>query len=68
MNIFHLELMLNQDCDMDNVKQIVASYEGAELDENNYIVYYNTCLEKVIDLLEQLYPYRYGIEVTKETF
>ena len=68
MKISHLKLTLNQDCDMDDVKQIVASYEGAKLDENNYIVYYNTCPEKVVDLLERLYPYRYGAEVTNETF
>lgn len=68
MIIAHLKLTLNQDTDMAAVKEIVAAYEGAELDENNYIVYYNTYPNKVMELAEELFPFRYGMEVTNETF
>lgn len=68
MIIAHLKLTLNQDADMAAVKEIVAVYEGAELDENNYIVYYNTYPNKVMELAEELFPFRYGMEVTNETF
>lgn len=68
MIITHLKLTLNQDADMAAVKEIVAVYEGAELDEDNYIVYYNTYPNKVMELAEELFPFRYGMEVTNETF
>lgn len=68
MRIAHLKLILNQDADMAAVKEIVAAYEGAKLDEDNYIVYYNTYPNKVMELVEELFPFRYGMEVTNETF
>lgn len=68
MRIAHLKLTLNQDADMAAVKEIVAAYEGAKLDEDNYIVYYNTYPNKVMELVEELFPFRYGMEVTHETF
>lgn len=68
MTIFHLKLWLKQDADMLAVREIVAAYEGAKLDEDNYIVYYNTYPNKVTELAEELFPFRYGMEVTHETF
>lgn len=68
MIIFHLKLWLRQDADMLAVREIVAAYEGAKLDEENYIVYYNTYPNKVTELSEELFPFRYGMEVTHETF
>ena len=68
MTIYHLKLWLRQDADMLAVREIVAAYDGAKLDEDNYIVYYNTYPNKVIELTEELFPFRYGMEVTHETF
>lgn len=68
MTIYHLKLWLRQDADMAAVREIVAAYDGAKLDEDNYIVYYNTHPNKVIELTEELFPFRYGMEVTHETF
>ena len=68
MTIYHMKLWLKQDADMLAVKEIVAAYEGAILDEDNYIVYYNTYPNKVTELTEELFPFRYGMEVTHETF
>ena len=68
MTIYHLKLWLRQDADMLAVREIVAAYDGAQLDEDNYIVYYNTYPNKVIELTEELFPFRYGMEVTHETF
>lgn len=68
MTIYHLKLFLKQDADMLAVREIVAAYEGAKLDEENYIVYYNTYPNKVTELSEELFPFRYGMEVTHETF
>ena len=68
MTIYHMKLWLKQDADMLAVREIVAAYEGAILDEDNYIVYYNTYPNKVTELTEELFPFRYGMEVTRETF
>lgn len=68
MRITHLKLFLNQDADMAAVREIVAAYEGAKLDEDNYIVFYNTYPNKVYELVEELFPFRYGMEVTNEVF
>lgn len=68
MTIYHMKLWLKQDADMLAVREIVAAYEGAVLDEDNYIVYYNTYPNKVTELTEELFPFRYGMEVTHETF
>lgn len=68
MTIYHLKLWLRQDADMLAVKEIVAAYKGAKLDEDNYIVYYNTTPNKVTELADELFPFRYGMEVTHETY
>lgn len=68
MTIAHMKLWLKQDADMNAVREIVAAYKGAKLDEDNYIVYYNTYPNKVTELVEELFPFRYGMEVTHETF
>lgn len=68
MTIYHLKLWLRQDADMLAVKEIVAAYEGAKLDEDNYIVYYNTYPNKVAELTEELHPFKYGLKITPETF
>lgn len=68
MTIYHLKLWLRQDADMLAVREIVAAYEGAKLDEDNYIVYYNTYPNKVTELAEELFPFRYEMRVTHETF
>lgn len=68
MVIYHMKLFLRQDADMLAVREIVAAYEGAKLDEDNYIVYYNTYPNKVVELIEELHPFKYGVETTKEIF
>lgn len=68
MTIYHLKLQLKQDADMLAVREIVAAYEGAQLDEDNYMVFYNTYPNKVTELSEELFPFRYGMEVSHETF
>lgn len=68
MKISHLKLTLNQDCDMAAVREIVNAYEGAKLDENNYTVCYNTYPNKVIELIEELHMFTYGLKVSNETF
>lgn len=68
MIISHLKLWLRQDADMLAVKEIIAAYEKASLDEDNYIVYYNDEPHKVTKLLEELFPFRYGMDMTNETF
>lgn len=68
MTISHLKLFLKQDCDMNAVKEIVAAYEGAKLDENNYIVYFNTYPNKVGELAEELHAFTYGLNVTNEVY
>lgn len=66
--IAHMKLWLKQDADMNAVREIVAAYEGAKLDEDNYIVYYNTEPRKVNQLIDELHTFKYGIEITNEVF
>lgn len=68
MTISHLKLYLKQDCDMNAVKEIVNTYEGAKLDENNYIVYFNAHPNKVGELVEELHAFTYGLKVTNEVY
>ena len=68
MTIYHLKLDLKQDADMLAVKEIVAAYEGAILDEATYTVYFNTHPNKVIELVEELHPFTYGLKTTSETY
>lgn len=68
MTISHMKLWLKQDADMAAVREIVAAYEGAKLDEDNYIVYYNTYPNKVSEIIEELHSFRYGVTVTNEVF
>jgi hypothetical protein len=53
---------------MNAVKEIVNAYEGAKLDENNYIVYFNTYPNKVGELAEELHAFTYGLNVTNEVY
>lgn len=66
--IAHMKLWLKQDADMNAVREIVAAYEGSKLDEDNYIVYYNTEPRKVNQLIDELHTFKYGIEITNEVF
>lgn len=66
--IAHMKLWLKQDADMNAVKEIVAAYKGAKLDEDNYIVYYNTEPRKVNQLIDELHTFKYGVEITNEVF
>lgn len=68
MIITHLKLWLNQDSDMEAVKVIVSLYKGAKLDEDNYIVYYNSEPENVIALSSHLLRFKYRIETHNEEF
>lgn len=64
MTIYHLKLNLKQDADMLAVKEIVAAYEGAQLDESTGTVYYDAYPNEVIDLVEELHPFTYGLKTT----
>lgn len=66
--IAHMKLWLKQDADMNAVREIVAAYEGAKLDDDNYIVYYNTEPRKVNQLIDELHTFKYGVEITNEVF
>lgn len=66
--IAHMKLWLKQDADMNAVKEIVAAYKGAKLDEDNYIVYYNTEPKEVSKLIEELHYFKYSVEITNEVF
>ena len=66
--IAHMKLWLKQDADMNAVREIVSAYKGAKLDEDNYIVYYNTEPRKVNQLIDELHMFKYGVEITNEVF
>lgn len=66
--IAHMKLWLKQDVDMIAVREIVSAYKGAKLDEDNYIVYFNTDAKSVTNLVEELHTFRYGVEITNEVF
>lgn len=68
MTISHMKMLLKQDADMAAVKEIVAAYDGAKLDDDNYIVYYNTEPQKVSKLIEELHTFKYSVEITNEVF
>lgn len=68
MTIYHLKLWLKQDADMNAVREIVAAYEGAKLDDDNYIVYYNAELREVGKLISELHAFKYKVEITNEVF
>ena len=68
MTIAHMKLYLRQDADMMAVREIVAAYDRAYLDEDNYIVYYNTTPELVTKLIGELHIFKYSVEITNETF
>lgn len=68
MTITHMKLWLKQDADMNAVREIVAAYEGAKLDDDDYIVYYNTEPRKVNQLIDELHTFKYGVEITNEVF
>lgn len=66
--IAHMKLWLKQDADMNAVREIVAAYEGAKLDDDNYIVYYNTEPRKVNQLIDELHTFKYEVKITNEVF
>lgn len=66
--IAHMKLWLKQDADMNAVREIVAAYKGAKLDDDNYIVYYNTEPRKVNQLIDELHTFKYGVEISNEVF
>ena len=68
MVIYHLKLYLRQDADMAAVREIVEAYDGAKLDEDNYIVYYNKEPPKVSELTAELHPFKYSAKITSEVF
>lgn len=68
MTISHMKLFIKQDADMNAVREIVAAYKGAKLDEDNYIVYYNTEPKDVSKLIEELHYFKYGVEISNEVF
>ena len=68
MTIAHIKMLLKQDADMAAVEEIVAAYDGAELDGDNYIVYYNTEPQKAAKLVEELYAFQYSLEITNEVY
>jgi len=68
MTIAHMKLWLKQDADINAVREIVAAYEGAKLDDDNYIVYYNTELMKVGQLIDELHMFKYRVNITNEVF
>lgn len=68
MTIAHMKLWLKQDADMNAVREIVAAYEGAKLDDDDYIVYYNTEPRKVNQLISELHIFKYGVEIANEVF
>lgn len=68
MTIAHMKLWLRQDADMNAVREIVAAYEGAKLDDDNYIVYYNTEPRKVNQLIDELHTFKYEVKITNEVF
>lgn len=68
MTIAHFKMYLRQDADMAAVREIVKAYEGAKLDEDNYIVYYNTEPRLVEELAAELQPFRYSQKIVNEVF
>lgn len=68
MTISHMKMLLKQDADMAAVKEIVAAYDGAKLDDDNYIVYYNTEPRKASKLVEELHAFQYSLEITNEVY
>ena len=68
MTIAHMKMLLRQDADMAAVEEIVAAYDGAKLDSDNYIVYYNAEPQKVSELIGELHTFKYSVQITNEAF
>lgn len=68
MTIAHMKMSLKQDADMAAVREIVAAYEGAKLDEDTYTVYYNTEPNLVMHLVTELHPFCYGVKISNEVY
>lgn len=66
MILTHMKMLIRQDADMVAVKEILAAYEGARLDEAECIVYYDTNPKLVSDIIEELHPFQYGIKIRNE--
>lgn len=68
MTITHLKVLLNQDCDMMAVREIVEAYKGAQLDDENYIVYFNGSPTKATEIADELHYFKYSMRATNEVF
>ena len=68
MTITHLKVLLNQDCDMLAVKEIVEAYKGAILDDDNYIVYFTGSPTKATEIADELHYFTYSMRATNEVF
>lgn len=68
MKVHHLKLWLRQDADLLAVAEIVRAYHGAVLDDDNFIVYYNSEPAKVSALAIELSSFQYKSELTIENF
>lgn len=68
MTIAHFKVYLRQDSDMMAVREIVEAYEGAKLDDDNYIVYYNAEPRKVEKFAAEMQPFKYSQEIVNEVF
>lgn len=68
MTILHSKVYLKQDTKLDDVRLIIGNYPRAYLDDDNYIVYYNDVPDEVYELIEELFPFKYRVELATETF
>lgn len=68
MTIHHFKLWLRQDADLLAVAEIVRAYPGAILDDDDFIVYFNSEPAKVSALASELLSFRYKSELTIENF
>lgn len=68
MVIHHLKLWLRQDADLLAVREIVRAYPGAFLDDDDFIVYFNSSPGKVSALVSELLSFRYKSTTDVESF
>lgn len=68
MTIAHTKILLRQDSDIEAVREIVSKHDGSHLDDDNYIVYYNTTPTESSQLIEALHSFTYSVEITNEVF
>lgn len=68
MVIHHLKLWLRQDADLLAVREIVRAYPGAFLDDDDFIVYFNSSPARVSALVGELLSFRYKSTLDIESF